>query len=300
MNVIGIDLGGTKINCALVSQEGKILERYHLLSEASKGQTVVIEKIVSCVNKLLEKNKADAVGIGVPGPIENGIVYTAPNLPGWKEVNIKKILEDKLGIPVFVENDANVFLLGEHKFGCAKGFPNVVALTLGTGVGGAILSEGKLMKGVSGNAGELGHMVVEANGFSCHCGNKGCLEQYASGSGIVNIAQDLVKKGEHSTMDEISSEELFNCSRKADPFCMKVIDKMAFYLGVGLSNIVNIFNPELIVIGGGVVHDWDLLSQKATEVMLQKALHHPGEKVKVEKSSLEEDASLLGAAALCF
>ncbi|HEB01406.1 MAG TPA: ROK family protein [Candidatus Portnoybacteria bacterium] len=229
------------------------------------------------------------LGIGVPGPvdIQKGLVHFLPNLPGWQKVPLKKILEKELSLPVSLDNDSNCFVLAETRFGAAQGYQNVIGLTLGTGLGGGIIINGEIYHGANGLAGEIGHMVIVAEGLKCNCGNRGCLEQYVSGSALVLKYKKLT--GQEKTPLEIEKES----EQKKKP-ALKVIEETGYYLGLGLANLINILNPEIIVLGGGVARTKTLYSPTIRE--MKKRVFPLGQKTPVVISKLGREAGIIGAA----
>lgn len=289
--LIGIDLGGTKIAGVLATPEGKIIMDIQVPTEAQKGKKQVIKNIEKAIRLLVQvnKTKVKAIGIGAPGPIlfEKGIVVEAPNLPGWKRVNIKKILEKEFHVPVFVDNDANCAALAEARFGAGKKARHFIYMTVSTGIGGGIIIDRELYRGVNGSAGEFGHMIIDSVGFTCGCGNVGCLEALASGS--------AVKK--RYGLDALSVEL---AARQGDKKALQVIKTSAHYLAIGIANLVNIFNPELIIIGGGLSNMRELLLDPVRKDFKKYALSLPAKKVKVVRARLGTKAGVLGAVALCL
>jgi glucokinase len=230
-----------------------------------------------------------AIGIGAPGPIlyEQGIVMGAPNLPGWKRVKLKQILQREFKVPVFVDNDANCAALAELKFGAGRGLKNIIFLTISTGVGGGIIIDGQLYRGTMGAAGEFGHMIVDSKGYRCGCGNVGCLEAQASGRAIKR----------RTGMDAISVEL---AARQGDPKAIKAIQITAHYLAIGIANLVNIFNPEMVIVGGGLSNMRELLLAPIRQEFKKYAMTLPARSVKIVKAKLGTKAGVYGAAALCL
>jgi glucokinase len=290
--IIGIDLGGTKIAGVLTTVSGKFLMDVQVPTEAHKGKKQVIENIKKAIRLLISSKKnfvLKAIGIGAPGPIlyEEGLVMEAPNLPGWKRVNIKKVLHQEFHVPVFVDNDANCAALAELKFGAGRGHKNFVYITVSTGVGGGIIIDGKLYRGAMGAAGEFGHMIIDSKGYKCGCGNVGCLEAQASGSAI--------KK--RTGMDAISVEL---AARQGDAKAIKAIEITAHYMAIGIANLVNIFNPELVIVGGGLSNMRELLLVPIRKEFKKYAMTLPARSVKIVRAKLGTKAGVLGAAALCL
>jgi glucokinase len=289
--LIGIDLGGTKIAACLATPDGKIITDVNIPTEAQKGQQQVIDNIKKAVANLIRGagKKVTCIGIGVPGPIlyEKGIVIEPPNLPGWKKVNLKKILEKEFKVPVCLDNDANCAALAEAYFGAGKKARHFIYMTISTGIGGGIIIDRKLYRGAIGAAGEFGHMVIDSKGFRCGCGNIGCLEALGSGTAIKKRAG----------MDAISVEL---SARQGDKKAQKVIAETAHYLAVGIANLVNIFNPELVVLGGGVSKMRELLLNPIRKEFKEYALTLPAKSVKIVRAKLGDESGVLGAVALCL
>ncbi|MBU0630842.1 MAG: ROK family protein [Candidatus Margulisbacteria bacterium] len=288
---IGVDLGGTKIAAALVSATGKIVTDVNIPTEASKGKTHVLGAINKAIRHLIQTSPepVKAIGLGVPGPIlyEKGIVIGPPNLPGWKQVNLKKILEKEFSRPVFIDNDANCAALAEARFGAGVGRRHFIYITVSTGIGGGIIINGQLYRGANGSAGEFGHMIIDSQGFTCGCGNVGCFEAMASGTAVRKRAG----------MDGASVEL---AARQGDKKALAVINETAHYLAIGISNLVNIFNPELVILGGGVSKMRELLLNPVRKEFKKYALYLPAKSVKIVRAKLGTNAGILGAAALCL
>ncbi|MBI3755678.1 MAG: ROK family protein [Deltaproteobacteria bacterium] len=267
-----------------------------------------MKKILNAIEETrhsIKGKKLAGIGLGIPGIIapETGTVIQSPNLTGWVNFNIKDVLADKLPWPLYVENDANAFALGEGWAGAAIGINNFCCLTLGTGVGSGIVLNGRLWRGVDGFAGEIGHIVVEPDGASCGCGSWGCLERYVSANGLVRMAEEgkddrlaapLLKScgGVHG----VSAKAIADFARHGDPFCIGLFKRLARYLGIGLADIVNLLNIEMIVIGGGLSNVSDLFLASAKEEMLKRSFKVPGRRVKVVAAKLGENGGILGAA----
>ena len=313
-NVIAVDMGGTKILAAVVNAEGDILGTAKIPTKADKGAAVVIDRIASCIQKAVDKSRVarasiQAVGIGAPGPLDpgTGIVLFAPNL-GWTDVPLKTELENRVGLPTFVDNDVNVGTLGEHAFGAGKGISTLVGIFVGTGIGGGIIMDGELFHGASQTAGEIGHIIVKAGGPRCGCGTRGCLEALASRTAITRQLQKaIVKKGKKSILPELTggdlklirSGALAKALRSNDKLTMKVFKKATKYLGVGIASIVNFLNPEMIVLGGGVVEALDdSFLDDIAAVVAAYSLPNTLSGVRIVKAQLGDDAGILGAAAL--
>ena len=313
MNVIGVDMGGTKILSAVIDAEGNILGTAKVPTKADRGPSVVIDRIADSIRKAIDKSgvaptSIEAVGIGAPGPLDpaTGVVIFAPNLR-WKNVRLKDELEARVGFPTFVDNDVNVGTLGEHVFGAGKGFQNVVGIFVGTGIGGGIILQGELFHGASKTAGEIGHIIVKAGGPRCGCGTRGCLEAIASRTAMTKQFRKSIKKGQKSVLSELTGGDLTairsgvlaKAIRLNDKLTLKVIKKTTKYLGVGIGSIVNFLNPEMIVLGGGVVEALDDTFLDDIRVAAEKyALPNTLSGVQIVPAKLGDNAGILGAAAL--
>lgn len=313
--VLAIDLGGTKIITGVVAIEGKVIARSYCLTLAAEGPEAVTGRLLEAVSETLsrarlKKSELAGVGIAAAGIIEakKGIISTSPNLPGWNDVPLRDIIAERLGLATYLVNDASAAALGEHFFGAGKGLNNLIYLTVSTGIGGGIIVGGRLYTGTDGCAGELGHMAIEAYGPQCHCGNFGCLEALASGWAVAGEAKRRVSRGERSCITElvdgelegITAEVVSLAARQGDPLARDIINKAANYLGVGLANLINIFNPELIVIGGGLSNMGDMLLKPARKVAKERAFKLPLRTVRVVRALLGSDAEMMGAAAYVF
>ncbi|HTY13313.1 MAG TPA: ROK family protein [Candidatus Omnitrophota bacterium] len=289
--IIGIDLGGTKIAAAAADECGCILSEIIVPTEAKKGKKQVIHNVVKAINALTIslRAKIEKIGVGVPGPIDfkTGIVIDPPNLPGWKQVNLKAELGKHFRAPIFIDNDANCAALGEAEFGAGMHANDFIFITVSTGIGGGIIIDRKLYRGVNGSAGEFGHMIIDPSGFKCGCGNKGDLEAMASGTSI------KTRSGEDAMAIHIEAQQ-------GDKKALKVIEETAKYLGIGIANLVNILNPELVVVGGGLSNMGELLLKPTRKEFNKHALALPKRSVKIVRAKLGARAGLLGAIALCL
>lgn len=310
-NIIGIDLGGSKILSAVINSRGKILASDRRKTQAQRGTDTVINNILVSVRNAVKKSGIDfndiaAVGLGAPG-ISNpqtGIVYRSPNLPGWQGVPLKNIVETELRKKTFLINDANAAALGEMRYGAAVGYKNFIYITISTGIGGGIVINGKLYTGASGMAGEVGHIVVESDGLPCNCGGAGCWELYASGSAIARRAQEKIKQGKKTKLmalsggdiDRIDAPLIEKAARQGDHLAKKLVAETAKYLGIGLGSLINIFNPELIVLGGGLVKIGDPLNEPAIKEAANHSYHEAYESVKFTLAKLGNNSGVLGAA----
>jgi len=288
---IGLDVGASKIAAGLILGKN-IVKKTKLETQVEKGKKQILDNIVSAIEAIFIP-KVKGIGIGIAGQVnqQKGILVSSPNFgKSFKNIELKKILEKTFKKPVKLENDANCFTLGEAIFGQAKNCDNVIGLTLGTGVGGGIVINKKIYHGRDGLAGELGHMTIKDNGLVCSCGQKGHLEAYASGTAMIKLYQKLTGQKKSAFF----VEEQF---KKRDKNATKVFQIMNQCLAIGLANIINIFNPEIIILGGGLAKIKPLI-QPASKMAKQKVVYPQLNKTKIVVSKLKSDAALLGAAAL--
>ncbi len=313
--VLAIDLGGTKIIAALVSPEGNVIARYRTLTEAPLGKAAVIDRIMLAVDNVLNIGNADLEGIhsislAAAGAIDmaKGVITLSPNLPGWIDVPLRDIIRERYQVETYLINDAKAAALGEHGYGAGKGVRHMIFLTISTGIGGGIIIDDRLYFGTSGSAGEIGHMTVDLNGPVCPCGNTGCFEVMASGTAIARYAREYLSRGERSVMPElaggktesVTAETVDRAARLGDAVALKVVDRAAFYLGVGLVNVVNIFNPGMIVIGGGVSRMGDLILNPARRIVKERAFRIASGDAAIVLARLGDEAGILGAAGYAY
>jgi glucokinase len=309
--IIGVDLGGTRIRVVLADGTGTFLARIGMSTEADHGLTYVLDRIVQAVQAVLkgvDHTKIVGMGIGAPGPLNPtiGVVYSPPNLPGWDNVPLRTIMEQRLGLPVFLGNDANLAALGEYTFGAGKDFRYLVYMTVSTGVGGGVIEDGRILMGAKGAAAELGHMTIDLNGPRCNCGNIGCLEILASGTGIRLRAIQMLESGRPSLVRDLAGGKLENINAgmvseaalQGDQAALELLHQTGIYLGVGVTNILHLFNPEIVVIGGGVSQVGSLLFDPIREVVAQRAMKASREGVPIVPTELGDDIGLYGAIAL--
>jgi glucokinase len=298
--VIGVDIGGTNIRVALVDERGNIIRK---IKEPSGEDTV--EKLTSSIEALFEI-KVDAIGIGIAGVVDRveRVVKKSPNLPPVEGKKFIQEIEERFSVPVIVENDANAAALGEKWLGAGKESENFIMLTLGTGIGGGIIYKGDLLD----VAAELGHITVEAEGLSCPCGNNGCLESYASARALVSYVVEALEKGKESVMREayqgnfyrITSEDIYKYALEGDSLARDSFRRAGKYLGIGIATLVNIFSPEVVIVGGGLIGAWDILVQEAKKEAERRAFPQLIEKINILPATLGDDAGILGAAYLAL
>lgn len=310
--VIGIDLGGTTVKIAFLSLEGTIIDHWEIPTDNSEeGKNITSDIATSIHEKLVQLNHAKedvlGAGMGAPGPFdyETGIIFNTVNL-GWPDnFPLKERLEQDLGLPVIIDNDANCAALGEMWKGAGEGSKDLVCVTLGTGVGGGVIVEGNIVQGVKGAAGEIGHITsIVENGASCNCGKTGCLETIASATGIVRIAKErLAEEHElsllHSMLDQegnITAKDVFDAAKKEDKLAKSVVDFVSLHLGLVLANIANTLNPEKIVLGGGVSKAGDILLNSVKENFLKYSFKNVAESTIIDVATLGNTAGVIGAA----
>lgn len=309
-SVIAIDLGGTKIEAALVAPTGEIGVRQRIPTRAEEGPARVVDRLWSAIDGLLGKaqvrgHQLRGICVGAAGPIdmEKGLVTTAPNLPGWQSVPLRTMVRERYQTDAFLINDAKAAALGEHRFGAAKGVDNFVCVTLGTGIGGGIFINGHLYLGESGAAGEIGHMTVDIYGPKCVCGNVGCWECLASGTAMEREMKRRLAQGEPSSLSGasgIAAPQIAAAARQGDPLALEVLKWCAGNVGVGLVNLVNIFNPRMIVIGGGLAKIGAPLLEPAVQLVRSRAFPLHAQAVSIVPSALGDDMGILGCAAFAF
>jgi glucokinase len=313
---IGIDLGGTNIKFGIASPEGAILHKGILPAQANLGRNAILNNIKEAIEESLafarkKKIKIEGIGVGSPGTVnlESGkIEGSCPNLPQMVNVNLKKWLSRYFEFPIFVDNDANLMALAEFKFGAAKGYKDALCVTLGTGIGGGIILDGKLFHGSSFAGAEFGHMTICYNGLKCRCGGIGCLEMYASAPGMVKDAIKFLRRDTKSIihkliqrdLDRLTTEIIFEAERKGDALASDIINQSCAYLGAGIASAVNLLNPQVVVIGGGVSQGGNNFIKRIEKEVKRRAFPTATKNLKIVKAKLGNDAGFIGAAMLCL
>jgi glucokinase len=298
---IGIDLGGTNLRVALVSDEGKISRK---IKKPSSEQ--IIDALTESIDEIRHDIPVAGIGIGVAGLVDraHGRVFISPNLRAVENTDITGSLKKKFGVPIFIENDANVAALGEKLAGAGRDFDNFVLFTLGTGIGGGIIHKGKLLEVSS----ELGHMSIKSEAEKCPCGNIGCLENYASARAMVAKAISMLEKGTESLLKEcckgsiykVTPEDIYKAALDGDTLSREVLREAGKYLGVGLANIINIISPQAIILTGGLIGAWNIYVQEAIKEASRRAFKDLFDCVKILPSTLGDDSGVIGAASLVF
>ncbi len=306
--IVGIDLGGTKIGTGVVDAHGALLASDYQPTAASQGPDAVIARMVAGVGRALEAagvatGDVAGIGIGAPGPLDipRGLLTEPPNLPGWHDVPLRQIIEERIGLPTCLENDANAAGIGEYLYGAGRGTRNMVYVTVSTGIGGGLILDGQIYHGASGGAREIGHMTILARGPHCGCGNRGCLEALASGTAIAREGQEQVNRGVPTRIAEIArgpvtAKDVVDAMRQGDPYAADIVRQAMAYLGIGMANLVNLFNPERIVIGGGLTAlGQDLLAPVDRAIRL-RAFPSAAAQVTVCLAELGARVGIVGAA----
>ena len=310
MNYIGIDLGGTKILGALFDESGKILHKSKKKTKTKEGIKAVETQLFSVIDELLKANKKEeikAIGIGVPGLVDTktGVVKFAPNIT-MNNYPIGELIKNKYKLDVFVGNDVNVGVLGEWKYSLGGQTGNLIGIFVGTGIGGGIILNNKLFEGTTGVAGEIGHMTIDSSGAICGCGSRGCLEAVASKTGIQAEIEARIKRGDSTLIKEsllkegiLKSGPLKEAYEKGDLVVIESIERAAKYLGIGVANLINIFDPEVIVFGGGIIEELgDIIMPIVQEEARRYAMKNIFENVLFQKAKLGDDAGIIGALTL--
>lgn len=309
--VIGVDLGGTQVRAALSDATGQIYRRVATATKADEGQDAVIERIKSLIDQVWPKpdqGTVKAIGLAAPGPLDptSGVIVFAPNLPGWDMVPLRNIIAGAYGLPTFLGNDANLAALAENRYGAGRDIADMIYITVSTGVGGGIITHGGMLLGSHGFAAEVGHMTVEAQGARCLCGNSGCLEAYASGPSIARHAVEALHQGATSMVTDmvagdlsrITAKELHDAAKAGDRLAQAEFRRAGFYLGVGITSLLHLFNPRMIVLGGSVMKVGALLTDAIWEVIRARVPHQYWEGLSIVSAALGDDVVLIGAIAL--
>lgn len=311
--VVAVDLGGTNIKIAVVRDEKKILKKITLATKIYRDKNALIDGLSEMCVKLISESglrKSDILGIGLgaPGLIDSkkGVIHYLVNIKGFREVPVKRLIEKKTGVPVFLDNDVNVMTLGELYYGAGRGAGNMLCITLGTGVGGGIVIDGRLYRGSTLSAGEIGHMPLNEKGPICNCGGFGCMEKYVGNKHIAETAVRKIKGGRRTVITKlvknnlrkITPEVISMAEKRGDRLAASVWEEIGSHLGVTLAGVINLLNPERIVIGGGVADAGKILFDAIKKTVRQRAMRVPAHCAKIVKAKLGQDAGLIGAAVL--
>jgi glucokinase len=304
--VIAADLGGTNLRAAVVDAHGRIHERVKHPTPKAERADEIVQALVAAARECQSRSgerarQVSAISVVVPGTvqIENGVVTKAPNVPCLDGFRLGAALENELEWPAVLENDANAAAVGEMWQGAGRGARTIICVTLGTGVGGGIILDGELWRGIDGSAGEIGHIGVEASGAACTCGSRGCLEVYASATAIVRMTREVQAHYPRSplhTTEDLTAKAVYQSGIEGDELALEVFRRMGRYLGVGVASLINILNPEMIVIGGGVAEGWDMFIKHVREQVMERAFPIPARRAQIVRAERGDDAGLLGAA----
>lgn len=309
---IGVDVGGTNVKIALVDTEGSIVYSNSIPTRAEMGYEYTVSSIKQAITDLMKETKTsneviEGIGFGFPGQIDctNGVVRLLPNIPGWVNVPIAKIIEDEFGIPTKVDNDVRCAALGELNYGAGKGCKNLICITVGTGIGSGLIVNGKLVRGADNAAGEIGHIKLSMDETApiCGCGDTGCLEAYASGPAIVAMAEDYIKGGKSTKYRELASPEITpyvvcEAAKQGDAVARRIFTIIGRYIGIGMASVVNLLNPEKIIVGGGVAGAGDILLKPLEKALKERAMPISGGSVEVVPAQLGNTAGVIGASLL--
>jgi len=313
--VLGIDIGGTNLVVGSVSEDGSIL--HAMQSEpthAETGATAVLDRLVALAERVIAQTRREipgasivGVGIGAPGPLDtkSGIVLLTPNL-GWVNMPLRQIIRDRLGLPAMLDNDANCAVLGEWWVGAARGARHAIGITIGTGIGGGLVLDGKLYHGASDVAGEIGHATIDTEGRRCKCGNYGCLEAYASGPAIATRAREVLVREETASLlpsmvdgklELITAETVYKAAQRGDAVASEIVRDTARYLGVGIANLLNILNADVVVVAGGVTAAGDALFVPLRAEVRRRAFRPAVDATRIVPGALPGTAGVVGAVA---
>ena len=308
--IVAGDLGGTNFRTALIDRAGRLHHRSSTQTNAEKGPDEVIEMMIGQFGAAIERagdRRILAVSTTAPGPLDpwRGLVFQPPNLPGWNEVPLRDILEERLGRPAFISNDANAAALAEHRFGAGRGSRHLIYVTVSTGVGGGIITDGRLLLGAHGSSGEIGHIVVDPAGPRCNCGNRGCVESLASGPAIAGRFVARLKEGADTTLgglptDDISTTQIVSAAQNGDELAIEVLAEAGRWLGIAVANMLHLFDPEIVVIGGGVSNAGELIFEPMRAEIDRRTMEHFRGNYRVAIAELGDDVCLYGAAAIGF
>lgn len=310
--VVGIDIGGTKTLSAVVDPAGRVLAR-HRIETPQTGPGAVVAALAAGAEAVvaaagLRSEDLLGMGVGAPGPLDpaTGVVFEPPNLEGWRNVPLAALLQDATSLRVFVENDANAAALGEAWVGAGAGVRDLIYITVSTGIGGGLILNGELYHGVSGTAGEIGHMTVEPDGPVCTCGRRGHLEAVASGQAIARMAQEAVRAGAPTRLsalgppEGLSAEAVARAAAEGDQLAGEIFARAGAYIGIAVASLVNVLNPAMVIFGGGVSKAGDLLFDPVRRVVRERAFERPAAAVRIVPAALGDDAGVIGAAAVVY
>ena len=312
MNRIGIDVGGTNVKIALVDENGKIIYSNSVPTYAKMGYEYTVNNIKQAIRGLMKETNTsekdiEGIGFDFPGQVDykTGVVKLAPNIPGWVNIPIAQMIEEEFHIPTKIDNDVRCAALGEMKFGAGKGCENFICITVGTGIGSGIVINGQIVRGAANAAGEIGHIKLQAkDGPLCGCGDSGCLEAFASGPAIVAMAQDYLKGGKSAKFAELAGDGeitpyiVAKAAEAGDVVAKRIFEIMGYRIGIGLTSVINLLNPEKVIVGGGVAECGDLLLEPIRKTVKARAMKVAGETVQIVPAELGNSAGVIGASML--
>jgi Transcriptional regulator/sugar kinase len=306
--VLAADLGGTNLRMAVVSDDGTILHRVRRNTPESGDRDDIVAAITDSAIECLDAAKGvaiSAMGVAVPATLafKEGILKSSPQLPSLNGLNLSAAIGRSFDFPIVTDNDATSAAVGEHWLGATAGFENSICVTLGTGVGGGLIIRGEAFRGNSGTAGEIGHVCVERQGFPCGCGSCGCIEQYASAIGIArhfSLLKDMYRGSLLAGFERPTPLDVFDAANRSDELALEIYKRLGMYLGIALAGLVNVLNPDVIVIGGGVSAAWELFIDHTRAEIQKRAFREPAEHAKLVRAKLGDDAGILGVARLAL
>lgn len=311
---IGVDLGGTNLRVAAINENGGLFDQVNLLTEVEKGREDVVDRLSNGILQLVERWKnvyqLAGIGVGIPGILrmKEGILVASPNLPGWENFNIRAQIARRLNSPFYLENDANAAALGEKWIGSGRNCDHLCFLTMGTGIGGGLILNGRIWHGVAGMAAELGHVTIYPNGRPCKCGSHGCLEAYAAASAVVVAAKEYLEAGKASpglqqtaaSGKALTSALIYQLARQGDDSAVAIFQEVGRALGIAIANFTNIFDIDTFVLGGGAVDAWDAFEKSMFEEVPKRSYIFRNDPRRILKSHLGNQAGIFGAAYLAF
>ncbi|MYE89357.1 ROK family protein [Candidatus Poribacteria bacterium] len=312
-HVVGIDIGGTKLAAVVSNKNGNILQKVRKPTESDKGPRHAVQLLLAMVDEVigladLQREDISGIGVSCGGPLDTktGIIYSPPNLPGWDALPLKEIIESEFHIPTIIENDANASALAEARFGGGRGYDYVLYMTMSTGIGGGIVANGEIYHGANDSAGEVGHQILLPDGPLCGCGKYGCLEALCSGPAIARRAQEAIANQPHTKIlaladgeiDRVRSEHVLQAARNGDALGMALVEETAYYMGWGIANLVNILNPEIVLLGTIAVAAGDMLLDPIRRTVTEMAMQRPLEAVKIMPAELGDSIGDLAAISL--
>ncbi|UCH12539.1 MAG: ROK family protein [Candidatus Omnitrophota bacterium] len=312
-HVLGVDIGATLVKVGLVEKGGKIVSKTSFLTKKFVSKKAFIKRLIEEIGQVIKNNRRakgnlSGIGIGIPGTVDysKGIVHNLTNIKGWKEVPLKKILRKFFKTPVFIDNDANAFACGQLKWGACRGAKNAICVTLGSGIGGGLIIEGGVYRGSNYSAGEIGHICIDINGPGCGCGSKGCMEAFVGNKYIINRVIKQIKEGRKTSLvdmvggklQKITPELLTKAAKNGDKFSIEIWKETGTYLGIGLSGLVNVLNPERIIIGGGISKAGKFIFTPLKKELVRRTMNQHLKALKVMRANFVDEAGITGAASL--